>query len=234
MLPEMSQIATRLGQRCRCPCLSMDRNSPPCLAAARMVARQSASLPRRSASFRRDLTGATGSEKLASNRLASAISEFDICSKSSDCNLSLPATVPDASHAKSRSSSGPSWPEIFVPGSRAEQCLGGAPGRCLGLPFGRHAAHRRQQQRHHVFVESRIAPEQPEQLAKDLHVPCLRDQAGMKHPVEIPAIQRAGCQQRPHCLAGLPRADRQSGLPQGPAKMHEIVQHLPVRPGLGE
>ncbi len=181
----MSQSTTRLGQRGRGFRRAMSWISPPWRIEARRVRRQSMRAPCGLGWPRRDGIGFTGSDRRASIRFAWAISAVLICSKSRLRRRS------SAGHGqrrrRPRSASPPrrlrvSGRSRSTPSSSASAARFSAGlGRALLL----HAAHRRQQHRHHVLEIARIAPVEAEDLREDRAVFRARDEAGVQRPVEV-------------------------------------------------
>ena len=102
--PEISQSATRFGQRVRRALSTRSRTSPPERSAARIVPRQSGTRPRGSTRVRRLAIGFTGSSSRAIARRASACSAADICSKSIRWSASRAEKLSVASTSTSRPS----------------------------------------------------------------------------------------------------------------------------------
>ncbi len=86
----------------------------------------------------------------------------------------------------------------------------------------------RQEQRHHLLEELRIAPEDVEGLVEDLALVALVDEDGVQRPVEILPVgdpDRLHRLDRGEQLAG---ADRQPGGAQRAREIHQIGKKMPL------
>ena len=80
----------------------------------------------------------------------------------------------------------------------------------------------RQHEGHHMFQELRVAPEEAKALVEDRPLFGAGDKDGVKRPVEILTLGKAGCRDGADGIGHAPRADRQPGAAQSAGEMGDV------------
>jgi hypothetical protein len=73
-----------------------------------------------------------------------------------------------------------------------------------------------------MFQELRVAPEEAKALVEDHPLFGAGDKDGMKRPVEVLALGKAGCRDGADGISHAPRADRQPGAAQSAGEMGNV------------